>query len=371
MARKTIGYTELEWICENCKTRNPGTEKNCGSCGSPQPDDVVFVEARQQGLLKDEEKIQAAKAGADIHCGFCGTRNSASEKNCSQCGGELAAGERRISGMVVGAFDPEKKAELWTCKNCQFENPPINNYCRQCGSPHAEKETPPIAETSGESLDKQSQQLPMKQKKKRKLLIPIVIIIVFSILMIFLIATLSKTKDLIGRVQNVQWSRAVEVESYVTVNRETWQDQVPSAGVIGSCELRFYNEQDQPAAQSTEVCGTPYMLDLGNGNAEVVQDCTYRVYEPYCSYAIDTWQVTDSLEANGNDLLPIWPEIALNQNQRYGNQKADYSINFDTSEGVYTFSTDNVDLFTRCKPGSRWEITLNAFDRITSIQPLQ
>ncbi len=94
MARKTIGYSELEWICPNCNMRNSGIQKNCQSCGSPQPEDVRFVPALKQEILQDEEKISAARAGADIHCGFCGTRNPATAKTCSQCGADLTAGER-------------------------------------------------------------------------------------------------------------------------------------------------------------------------------------------------------------------------------------------------------------------------------------
>ena len=42
MARKDLGFVELEWTCPNCKTRNPGLTKTCQSCGSPQPADVEF-----------------------------------------------------------------------------------------------------------------------------------------------------------------------------------------------------------------------------------------------------------------------------------------------------------------------------------------
>ena len=157
----------------------------------------------------------------------------------------------------------------------------------------------------------------------------------------------------------------------MTVHRDAWQDQIPNDGRIENCELRFYNEQDQPAAQSTETCGTPYMLDLGNGNAEVVQDCTYRVYEPYCNYAIETWQVSDQIESSGQDLSPVWPQANLINNQRLGDQSESYQIDFETTDGPYQFITDDVALFKACRPGSRWQLTLNAFNRVTAIQPLE
>lgn len=369
MARKTIGYSELEWICPNCNTRNPGTLKNCSSCGSPQPEDVVFVAAMQQEILEDEDKILAAKAGADIHCGFCGTRNPAVAKTCSQCGADLTAGIRRITGSVVGAFKTENGAVNWICENCQFENPSENHYCRQCGSPNIQKE-PVVSAPAKEFVTEMESQITNKRNGKRNVPLIVLGMVVIVSIFIFLIAVLTRTKDLIGEVSGVYWERSIRIESFVTVNREAWQDQVPSEGRIENCELRFYNEQDQPAAQSTEVCGTPYMLDLGNGNAEVVQDCSYRVYEPYCSYAIDTWQASDQIESSGQDLSPIWPQADLSSDQRIGNQSESFQINFETPDGSYQFDTNDIGLFEACQPGSRWELTLNAFNRVTAIQPL-
>ena len=93
MARKPIGYTKLIWICPNCQTRNPGTEKTCVTCGSPQPIDVSFIQADREDLINKEEDILRAKRGADIHCPYCGTRNAADAKICSQCGGDLTGGK--------------------------------------------------------------------------------------------------------------------------------------------------------------------------------------------------------------------------------------------------------------------------------------
>ena len=50
MAKKKLGYVELEWTCPNCGTRNPGPEQSCVNCGSPQPDDVHFEQARSAAL---------------------------------------------------------------------------------------------------------------------------------------------------------------------------------------------------------------------------------------------------------------------------------------------------------------------------------
>ena len=74
MARKTLGYEELQWTCPNCTRVNPGLEKTCGPCGAPQPDDVKFEQAKGAKLRQDEEIKERVKAGADIHCPYCGAR---------------------------------------------------------------------------------------------------------------------------------------------------------------------------------------------------------------------------------------------------------------------------------------------------------
>src|SRR5258707_1924805 len=103
MSKKTLGYMELEWTCPNCGNKNPGMVKTCKACGSPQPENVQFGVAEQAELLKDAQKIAQSQKGADIHCPFCGTRNPADARSCSQCGGDLTGGAQRVSGTVIGA----------------------------------------------------------------------------------------------------------------------------------------------------------------------------------------------------------------------------------------------------------------------------
>ena len=93
MARKSLGHTKLIWICPNCQTRNPGPKKSCTTCGSPQPENVVFVQADHEIMISDKEEIRKAKKGADIHCPYCGTRNSNDVKICIQCGGKIIGGK--------------------------------------------------------------------------------------------------------------------------------------------------------------------------------------------------------------------------------------------------------------------------------------
>ena len=103
MARKTIGYVELEWTCPRCHNRNPGTNQFCNGCGGPMPEDVEFEQPLEEKLLKDTEKIARAKAGPDRHCPYCEARNRGDVKFCGGCGGDLSDAAIRKAGHVLGA----------------------------------------------------------------------------------------------------------------------------------------------------------------------------------------------------------------------------------------------------------------------------
>ena len=135
MAKKKLGYQELQWTCPNCSGINPGTEKVCVQCGAPQPEDVEFEQAKGVELLKDETVEERVKAGPDIHCPYCGARNPGNATVCSQCGGDLEQGRRRQSGKVLGAYKEEKDVVgKITCPNCGSENLETANNCIQCGA---------------------------------------------------------------------------------------------------------------------------------------------------------------------------------------------------------------------------------------------
>src|SRR5512143_79497 len=114
--RRTLGYIQNEWTCPNCNTRNKGSVKTCENCGAPQPENVKFELPSEQKFVTDEASIKAAQAGADIHCGFCGTRNPATATVCSQCGADLKEGKARQSGSEL-----------------QTASAPLTVLCTNCG----------------------------------------------------------------------------------------------------------------------------------------------------------------------------------------------------------------------------------------------
>ncbi len=358
MARKTLGYVQLEWNCPRCGSKNPGPQKTCLSCGGPQPDDVQFQQAQGQELITGEPAEEIAKKSADIHCGFCGTRNPADAQVCSQCGGDLAEGARRQAGQVLGAHSPQAAPQI-ACPNCGQPNPASALKCATCGASLAVSAPAPAASTA-------------RQPVKLGPLVIILGIVGIGLLVILCLAltgVFGGGEELTGTVQSVNWTVSVPIEAYQQVTRSDWRSSVPAGAALGECEYRYAYLSDEPQAVSTEVCGTPYTVDQGTGYGEVVQDCSYRVYEEYCSYSITDWVVVDTVVLQGSDTNPRLPNIPAGQ--RMGEGSETYTIVFSTTDGPKTYTTSNLGLFQQAQIGSRWKLVTNAFGAIRSIEPAQ
>ena len=123
------------------------------------------------------------------------------------------------------------------------------------------------------------------------------------------------------------------------VSHEDWIDNIPGDAGIETCTEKLYAIQDQPSANSYEVCGTPYTVDTGTGIGEVVQDCQYEIYIDYCEYTVQDWAVVDVMKASGQDAYPYWPELNLSADQRQGDMDESYKISFSTDTGLLEYDT--------------------------------
>jgi hypothetical protein len=361
MTQETLGYVKLEWTCPKCGSRNPATEIACISCGAAQPQDVQFDQAQGQQVTQDETLKKAAEAGADIHCAFCGTRNPATAAVCAQCGADLKSGTRREAGRVVGAYQAAPVKQV-ACTHCGTMNPETALKCAGCG---ASLVTAPAAAPSA------------KAPAKTNFLgigIGVAVVVILCICAIVGYAMLATPRESqAGVVEAVQWQTAVQIEGLGPVQREGWQDQVPSDAQLGSCQDQVRSVQDtQPSGQNyNKVCGTPYTVDTGSGVGKVVQDCQFEVLEPYCQYTVLAWQVVDQASRSGNDLAPVWPEPTLSGDQRLGDQSADFIVVFETDKGQYTYSVGSLQEFQQFTAGSEWTLNINALGQIVSVEPVR
>lgn len=329
MARKTLGFIPLIWECPYCQTKNPGPIKSCTSCGAPQPDDVAFTQVDEEtfNFIKDEALIRMAKAGPDIHCPFCGTRNSSTAETCSKCGGELSLGGkiRETGKKVTTAAEAAKQ-------------------------PASVKEPP-------------------KVPSRKMGIVPIIGILAVIAAIIVVILLFTKTDDITATVTNLNWERSIVIEEYRLVNNSGWWDQIPDGADVGFCSQEYRYTSNEPVPNSTEECGEPYVVDTGTGVGEVVQDCTYDVYDEYCDYTILQWTVVDTLTQSGSNQFPAWPTANLGLDQREGDREELYTIVLSGDDDTYTFTTRDVELYQEADIGSEWNLSVNQLGGIQSIEP--
>ncbi len=339
MARKSLGFVPLIWDCPFCRTQNPGPIKSCTSCGAPQPDDVEFLQVDEEkfNFIKDEALIRMAKAGPNIHCPYCGTRNPGTAKLCSKCGGDLSlGGKARASGQRV-----RTTAETTTKEQVPA---PI---------------MPPAAGANATSAP----------KKNRTVLFAAIGVLAVVACLVAVYFLFIKSETINATVTGVDWQRSIDVEAYRETTEADWWDQVPADAEVINCRDEYRYTSEDPEPNSTEVCSEENVEDTGTGIGEVVQYCTYDVYDQYCEYTVMAWQVVRTETESGTDLAPFWPTVNLAADERTSTETETYRITFETNKGDYTYSTTDLGLFLEAAPGSEWQLEVNNAGGILELFP--
>ncbi len=358
MTRKTVGYVELEWTCPSCGGKNSGFDQTCKSCGAAQPDDVQFQQAAEEELLTDQAEIERAKAGADIHCRFCGTRNEATATNCRRCGADLAEGAARESGRVLGAHR-DAPAKPVNCPSCGTPNDPNASHCETCGASLVV--APPEVQSAAK---------PAAGPSNRGLLMALGALALIACIAVIVFVVLSgKTEASSARVEAVEWKRTIAIEALRPAEHQDWYDEIPAGAPIGNCQSKVHHTSSEPEPGAEEVCGTPYTVDTGSGAGEVVQDCEYSVYADWCSYTVDEWQQVDTATATGSDLNPAWPQLALSAGEQEGARGEEYQVVFAGEDDRYTYSPSTETEFLQYELGTTWVLEVNTFGKVVEVQP--
>lgn len=345
--RRSLGYIQNEWVCPNCNTRNKGSVKACENCGAPQPENVHFELGVEQKFVTDENQIKAAQAGADIHCGFCGTRNPATATTCSQCGADLKEGKAREAGRVMQAPPPPPK--VIKCQNCGTENPGISTTCSNCGAALPKQPVPQQAIASGSAIPAAK---PVANKKTNWFLIGGISAFLAICCIVIGALFLIPTKSAKGTVTNTHWETYVPVEELQPVNHSNERGSPPSDAYNVSCHT------EQVCQEKT--------IDKGNGYSEVVQDCND---EQYCSYTVDEWKTVQTYTLQGNDLNPVYDDPTYSSDQRLGDKSADLSVTFSLDSDTKTYSPKSITEYQQFTIGSTWTLKMNALGGIVSVSP--
>lgn len=355
--RRTVGYIQNEWTCPNCGTRNKGGTKTCENCGAPQPENVQFELPSEQKFVTDENQIKAAAAGADIHCPFCGTRNPATAKTCSQCGGDLVEGKAREAGRIMQAPPPQPK--VVKCANCGVENPGSNSVCSNCGSP-LPKVVPVQAAVANVAPSRPVAGMnagTAKPKKTNWVLIGGILGFLALCCVVIGVLFLLPTKSVQATVTDVHWETSVPVQEIHAVDYNNERGSPPSGAYDVSCR-----------DESHDVCEQK-TIDKGNGYSEVVEEC-HTETEQYCSYTVDEWTTIQTYTLDGNDLQPVYEDPNVSSGQRLGDESEELTVVFSTESGEQkTYSPDAVSEFQQFQIGSTWTLKMNALGGITGVNP--
>jgi len=347
-------FVELEWVCPNCASRNKGSKKTCGSCGALQPDNVKFQRAADEEVIRDEKAIAAAKAGADVHCGFCGTRNPGNAVTCSQCGGDLKEGKARQAGQILQAAAPAPKAVI--CSTCGAENPGAARVCKQCGAPIQQAASPVTAASNSAPVQPSATSTtPAAAPKKVNWLLfggigAFLLICCIAAVMLFAVPSKSAT----GTVTDLQWQTSVPVQEIQAVNYSD-KSSAPSDAYNVSCRT-----------DSREICEDK-TVDQGNGFAEVVTEC-HTESEQYCDYTVDEWTTIQSYDLSGNDNYPVYENPSLTSDQRLGEATETLTVVFSIPNGEKNYTPGSVSEFQQFEIGSAWTLKMNAIGGVMSVE---
>jgi hypothetical protein len=352
-SRRTLGYIQNEWTCPNCGTRNKGSVKTCENCGAPQPENVQFELPSDQKFVKDEASIKAAQEGPDIHCPFCGTRNPASAKVCSQCGGDLTEGNARETGRLMQAPPVFGQPKVIKCPHCGTENPGTNTVCLNCGSPLPKAAAPAATPlTAAGPLGK------LKTTKKSTWIWIGGILAALAVCCVVVGALfLFPSKSVKATVVDVHWQTSVPVQEIRAVDYNNEPGGPPSDAYNVSCR-----------DDSHDVCEQK-TVDKGNGYSEVVEEC-HKETQQYCSYTVDEWTTIQTYPLEGSDLHPVYESPNVSSGQRLGDPSEDLTVTFSAPNGQQeTYSPGNVTEFQQYTIGSTWTLKMNAVGGIVSVEP--
>jgi hypothetical protein len=350
-SRQSKGFIETEWICPNCNSRNPGPQKACKSCGAPQPENVQFYLPAAAKIIQDENAAKAAKAGADIHCGFCGTRNPATATVCSQCGGDLKEGKARQAGREMKR---EAEAVEVKCTNCGEVNTSSSRMCAKCGAP-LPRAGAGIGGSPSEQADATSMPTTPAGQKKIPWLVIGGVIACLAVICIGAYMLFAPSKTVTANVQQVYWQTSVPVQEVRAVSHSDESGSPPSGAYNVSC----HDETQQICEQKT--------IDQGNGFAEVVEECHDETTQ-YCSYTVDEWTTIQTYTLEGDDFYPQYSQPNISSGQQLGEGALVMEVHFMANGTEYLYHPDSADEFQYYSVGSTWTLHLNALGAVVSVE---
>ncbi len=343
------GFIQLEWVCPNCNSRNAGPNKTCENCGAPQPENVQFYAPAEAKLIQDANTAKVAGAGADIHCGFCGTRNAATAVTCSQCGGNLAeGGKARAAGREMQREAAQVEIK---CTNCGEMNLSARTMCAKCGSP-----LPRASQPSASAMPIVGAPASSAGMKRAPAWLGLgVVVACLAVLCVGAILLFAPSKSVSATVQDVYWETSLPLQEITAVRFSDKAGNPPGDAYNVSCRV-----------ETRQVCEEK-TIDKGNGYGEVVTEC-HDVRQQYCSYTQDQWKTIRTFTFDGHDFEPFYADPQVRSGQRLGDATITFTVYFFGDGTEYTYNPGDLSEFEQFVIGSLWTLRLNALGIVVSVE---
>jgi hypothetical protein len=362
---------EGKWNCSSCATKEiRGALKECPSCGNPRESGAEmkfeFGSRNADGSVKadtvsDQAAIQAAQAGADWFCAFCGTGNGNRAPTCGNCGADRTE-----------------------------KTPPL----------------PPVKSSSSSDTAR-----PRTGNNRKWIAAGLLLVVAGGLFWG------SRKHEVQGNVISTHWERRVARETFTRGMQQAWRDEVrlrparmpiagagedPGAENLRDC-VRKYRKTIQEACGVQNVCrdvSESYacgserkceVKDQGNGYAEetcheVPKSCTRMVQRcanetRYCDRRIDgdwcvfdTWSwVPQAEQVEQGETGPVrWPVVqagALDRLKKTEIYEVKVSYPHGSQTKEYGLSLKDEGAFSRWKQGDRVTVTYNNFGTVKAVQP--
>ena len=328
-----MAIREGRWDCPTCGTTGLlGRQLACENCGNRRPEGIRFYLPDDAAEVTDSERLAEARAGADWICEHCGVSARATMARCPGCG--------------------------------------------------AARGSSPSQQTHEHRLDEPADEAPralagaLPPKKRRGWKGPAALVAIVGGLVWW-----NQPVDVTATVAAKDWSRAIEVQEYRTVQEEDWS--IPQGGrqkrsfrairdyrqVLDHYETktREVSERVQTGTR-TYTCG---QRDMGNGyfedvtctepeyttnyRTETYQDPVYRqepIYDTKYAYEIEKWVPDDTAWARGDGSKePAWPTVSIGRNEREGVRIQRYVLRFSDDDGKTYEEEVTAEQFARYRQG--------------------
>jgi hypothetical protein len=328
------------WDCPTCGTVGlPGRQVGCTSCGNPRPEGVRFYLAEHAPEVNDAERLAQAGAGADWICEHCGASARATQGDCPGCGAERGS-------------SPHQQTREYGMDEV----------------PRSGKDAPAPA------LAAMAASAPPKRRRGWRG--PAALVAVVGGLVWW-----NGPVQVTATVAAKDWSRAIEVQEYRTVQEEDWSlpqgaRQKRSFRAIRDYRqvLDHYETRTRQVSERVQTGTRTYTCgqrDMGNGYFEDVtctepeyttsyrtesyQDPVYRrepVYDTKYAYEIERWLPDDTAWARGDAAKqPVWPTPQIGRNEREGARIQRYVLRFADDDGKTHEVEVTEDQFQRYRQG--------------------